>query len=318
MTECLALLSRATLGRVGVSAGALPHVEPVHFRLVGEEVLMRVGRRTRLAIAAIDNVVAFEVDAFDTAGRTGWSIVVTGVARRVDEPHLIEDPDSLDVPSWTTDTGDCVLAISTDVIAGERILPPAYEHAGPVTDRRGTAEILGIDECWALLAAEEVGRLAVIRGDTPLVMPINYAVDGRTILFRTDPGTKFHQGQRSKVSFEIDGLDHASQFGWSVVATGFIAEITADDGAVFARRRAARHPVVGRRQEAPHDAPRSDVGHGTPGRSCDGWSARRHLHLSIQRGMVVPTERCPDRLSADRQRTFDPSQHAYSGRTMVA
>ena len=137
--------------------------------------------------------------------------------------------------SWTTDTGECVLAISTDVIAGERIFPPAYEHAGPATDRRGTAEILGIDECWALLAAEEVGRLAVIRGDTPLVMPINYAVDGRAILFRTDPGTKFHQGPRSKVSFEIDGLDHASQFGWSVVATGHPHEITPDDGDAFAR-----------------------------------------------------------------------------------
>jgi nitroimidazol reductase NimA-like FMN-containing flavoprotein (pyridoxamine 5'-phosphate oxidase superfamily) len=233
--ECLALLSRATLGRIGVSAGALPHVEPVHFRLVGDEVLMRVGRRSRLDIAATDNVVAFEVDAFDAVSRTGWSIVVTGVARRVDEPEAIEALASLAVPQWATDNGECVLAISTDVISGERVHPPDFEQAGHRADRLGTAEVLGVDECWSLLAAENVGRLAVIRGDTPLVTPINYAVDGRTIVFRTDPGTKFHQGPRSKVAFEIDGLDHAAQHGWSVVAVGFLNEVTPDEAAALAR-----------------------------------------------------------------------------------
>ncbi len=243
--ECLDLLRRASLGRIGVSSGALPHVEPVHFRLVGDDVVLRVGQRTRLDIAATDNVVAFEVDSFDSRSRTGWSVMVTGVARRLDDPSMLEAVDASDLPPWSTEAGECVLAISTDVVNGERIGPSA--DPTPVrTDRWGSAEVLSLDECWALLAADEVGRLAIIRGDTPVVTPINYVVDDGTIVFRTDPGTKFHQGPRSKVSFEIDGLDHVTQSGWSVIATGFLDEITEYDTAVFDRvRRLEIQPWAG-------------------------------------------------------------------------
>jgi nitroimidazol reductase NimA-like FMN-containing flavoprotein (pyridoxamine 5'-phosphate oxidase superfamily) len=243
--ECLDLLRRASLGRIGVSSGALPHVEPVHFRLVGDEVVLRVGQQTRLDVAATDNVVAFEVDSFDPRSRTGWCVVVTGVARRLDDPKTLDELDAFDLPAWSTDIGECVLAISTDVVSGERIHPPA-DATSVRTDRWGSAEVLSLDECWALLAADEVGRLAIIRGDTPVVTPINYVVDDGTIVFRTDPGTKFHQGPRSKVSFEIDGLDHVTQSGWSVIATGFLDEITEYDAAVFDRvRRLQIQPWAG-------------------------------------------------------------------------
>jgi nitroimidazol reductase NimA-like FMN-containing flavoprotein (pyridoxamine 5'-phosphate oxidase superfamily) len=243
--ECLRLLSRATLGRIGVSAGALPHVEPVHFRLIENEVVLRVGHDTRLHIAATDNVVAFEVDAFDPVSRTGWSVVVTGVARRVDDPDVFDALDALALPRWSTQSGEGVLAISTDVIAGERIHPPA-PATPPRTDRFETAEVLSLAECWSLLDAAEVGRLAIIRGDTPLVTPVNFAVDDGTIVFRTDPGSKYHQGPRSKVSFEIDGLDHVSQTGWSVVAVGFLEEVTEYDTSDYERiREHGIHPWAG-------------------------------------------------------------------------
>jgi Pyridoxamine 5'-phosphate oxidase len=47
--------------------------------------------------------------------------------------------------------------------------------------------VLDRDQCLRLLADEVIGRLAVIAGNTPAIFPVNYALDGDTIVFRTDP-----------------------------------------------------------------------------------------------------------------------------------
>ncbi|HET9757204.1 MAG TPA: pyridoxamine 5'-phosphate oxidase family protein [Candidatus Limnocylindrales bacterium] len=103
--------------------------------------------------------------------------------------------------------------------------------------------VLDRDHCLRLLATDEVGRLAVIAGNTPVIFPVNYALDGDTIVFRTDPGTKLDHGPRARASFEVDSFDHASRAGWSVVATGRLEEVTPYDAATFDRvRRLAIDP----------------------------------------------------------------------------
>src|SRR5512145_3366853 len=57
-------------------------------------------------------------------------------------------------------------------------------------DRHGWVEHLGVDECWRLLAATPVGRVGVIVDSGPEIYPVNHAVDGRSIVFRTDSGNK--------------------------------------------------------------------------------------------------------------------------------
>jgi len=104
-------------------------------------------------------------------------------------------------------------------------------------------QVLDHDQCLRLLANEEIGRLAVIAGNTPAIFPVNYALDGATIVFRTDPGTKLDHGPRARASFEIDSFDHARRAGWSVVATGRLEEVTRYDAATFDRvRRLAIDP----------------------------------------------------------------------------
>ena len=45
-------------------------------------------------------------------------------------------------------------------------------------------------ECLRLLAARPIGRLAVITAEgLPMIVPVNYVLDGETVLFRTDVGT---------------------------------------------------------------------------------------------------------------------------------
>ena len=94
-----------------------------------------------------------------------------------------------------------------------------------MTDRNSGLEILSRDECLELLAGEEVGRLAVVDGLHPRIFPVNYAMDGDTIVIRTAPGTKLTFGTRSPVCFEIDHYDRAGREGWSIVVDGMLQEV---------------------------------------------------------------------------------------------
>ena len=98
-------------------------------------------------------------------------------------------------------------------------------------------EILGRDECLRLLATDDLGRLAVVVANTPLVVPVNYALDGDAVVFRTDPGTKFDRGPWARASFEVDSFDRHERRGWSVVATGRLEEVTPFDADTFERVR---------------------------------------------------------------------------------
>ena len=53
---------------------------------------------------------------------------------------------------------------------------------------------LSPDECWEMLRGEEFGRLAFRLVDEVHITPINYAVDGDTLLFRTAEGGKLLSG----------------------------------------------------------------------------------------------------------------------------
>jgi len=94
------------------------------------------------------------------------------------------------------------------------------------TDHTTQFERMGPEECLRLLEAEDVGRLAVIQGRVPVIFPVNYVLDGDSIVFRTAPGTKLAHGDGTLVAFEIDHLSREEREGWSVVVTGRLDEIT--------------------------------------------------------------------------------------------
>ena len=92
----------------------------------------------------------------------------------------------------------------------------------------GSARLTEIpfERCLALLREHNVGRLAVVVNDQPLIFPVNYALTGRSIVFRTDPGTKLHAAVGQRVAFEIDSADALYHDGWSVLVTGTAIEET--------------------------------------------------------------------------------------------
>lgn len=121
--ECLRLLAGATLGRIGLTTGALPAVLPVNFWFDGERILIRTGPGTKLAAATQDAVVAFEVDEMDAFWHTGWSVLVTGIAHHITDPRELEKMHDLPIPRWAPRGGGHVVAIEPELISGRRIEP---------------------------------------------------------------------------------------------------------------------------------------------------------------------------------------------------
>lgn len=84
-----------------------------------------------------------------------------------------------------------------------------------------TVEVLTREDCLALLRTASVGRLAVTVDDgAPLVVPVNYVLDGDVIVFRTAQGSKLDALHRRAVSFEVDFIDPFRRTGWSVLVQG--------------------------------------------------------------------------------------------------
>lgn len=121
--ECLRLLATASFGRVGVSLGALPVILPINFRLVGERIVFRTGRGSKLDAATRNAVVAFEVDDIEPFSHAGWSVAVTGEAREVTDADELGVLKAAHIPRWAPSDDGHVIAVSTTMISGRRIVP---------------------------------------------------------------------------------------------------------------------------------------------------------------------------------------------------
>jgi uncharacterized protein len=87
---------------------------------------------------------------------------------------------------------------------------------------------LTVEECWELLEVEQLGRLAYRLVDEVHLVPINYVVDARTLLFRTGSGNKLLAAAlHTDVAFEIDWYDDTS--AWSVVVRGTLRRLGEDE-----------------------------------------------------------------------------------------
>ena len=75
------------------------------------------------------------------------------------------------------------------------------------------------EQCWERLRSQELGRLVTHVGDVLDIFPVNFVVDGESLLFRTAPGSKlFELTVQDEVLFEVD--DHTDTDAWSVIVRG--------------------------------------------------------------------------------------------------
>src|SRR5437763_13063809 len=87
--ESRALLAEGRVGRVAVTADALPVIAPVNYVVDGSSIVFRTKRDGMLARACDDAVIAFEIDEVAADGSGGWSVNVVGIASLVsDSEHV--------------------------------------------------------------------------------------------------------------------------------------------------------------------------------------------------------------------------------------
>lgn len=125
--QCLDLLRTREIGRVSTSLRALPVVLPVTYTLDGDTIVFRTGVGTKFYAATRNAIVAFEIDDFDEATRSGWSVMVVGEASEITDPDDLRRARDLPLDPWigNGDALDRYIRIPVVHVSGRRIRTPA-------------------------------------------------------------------------------------------------------------------------------------------------------------------------------------------------
>jgi uncharacterized protein len=87
---------------------------------------------------------------------------------------------------------------------------------------------LSRERCFLLLGRSVMGRLAYCAESRPRIYPLNFALHGDAIVFRTAAySTLGTEIDGREVAFEVDEVDGDAGHGWSIVVSGQ-AEIVSD------------------------------------------------------------------------------------------
>ncbi|MFE2870700.1 helix-turn-helix domain-containing protein [Embleya sp. NPDC059259] len=149
----------------------------------------------------------------DIARRTGlpgtWVHSVESAATAPSAPGLSRLADALE-----TTVDDLLSAPSAGFT--HRIPPrPPGRDAGP---GRELVEMTD-EECQAHLQLQLVGRIAALEGPEPFVVPVNYVMLGRDVMFCT-AADAMPARVEGPVLFEVDDIIDAAKIGWSVLIRG--------------------------------------------------------------------------------------------------
>ena len=120
--ECLDLLAREPVGRMGVVVAGQPLIFPVNFALDGNMVVLRTDPGTKLHGARNGSVV-FECDGIDSTYHTGWRVIVQADAEEVRDPLEVARLERLPLGPWGPGPKAVWLRLRARSITGRRIPP---------------------------------------------------------------------------------------------------------------------------------------------------------------------------------------------------
>ena len=125
--QCWELLQAGGIGRLGYSGRFGPMIQPLNFEVQDKAIYFRVaqhgptGEDLRTGIANADYRVAFEVDDFDAASRSGWSVLVQGDVHPMDSEDERASVAQICVESWVAGPRELFLRITPAHISGHRV-----------------------------------------------------------------------------------------------------------------------------------------------------------------------------------------------------
>ena len=107
-----------------------------------------------------------------------------------------------------------------------RALPNRESPAPEPGAHERSLRTLSPAECFDLLEPGGIGRVGFTSADGIMMLPVNFALTEKTIIFRTAPDTLLALYSAAQVSFEADRLDEALHAGWSVLVQGRAHQVT--------------------------------------------------------------------------------------------
>jgi nitroimidazol reductase NimA-like FMN-containing flavoprotein (pyridoxamine 5'-phosphate oxidase superfamily) len=120
--QCLALLARAHIGRLAlITPEEWPAIFPMDFVLHDGRLFLRSGPGQKLYHLARNNRVCFETEGDDGGFR--WSVVVRGVARRLDRDDEIEASGVLSLVSTSPTSKYDFIEITPVAVTGRSFRP---------------------------------------------------------------------------------------------------------------------------------------------------------------------------------------------------
>ena len=102
----------------------------------------------------------------------------------------------------------------------------AQNVTGHDTERDAAFVVLPADECRKLLATRQLGRIGLAGGPFPLILPVNYVLDGDAVVIRTDSPKITAAADHTRVAFEVDDVDERTRSGWRVLVQALAEEVT--------------------------------------------------------------------------------------------
>jgi nitroimidazol reductase NimA-like FMN-containing flavoprotein (pyridoxamine 5'-phosphate oxidase superfamily) len=119
--QCLELLRGATIGRVVLSIDCIPAALPVNLAVVDEDVVFFTDTGSKLDAVIEGQVVSIEADEIDLMYRTGWSVLVTGVAELVNDQEEIEWANSR-IQAWAPGPHRFLVKVPATMTSGRRLM----------------------------------------------------------------------------------------------------------------------------------------------------------------------------------------------------
>jgi hypothetical protein len=117
--ESLKLLDQVTIGRIVYTVRALPATVPVRHVVDNGMVVVR----THVGAECAGSVVAYQADHLGEDGNGGgWTVTVTGVARRVLDPEELAAYEQLLTPLVAAE-GVETIRIYPEIVTGYRLVP---------------------------------------------------------------------------------------------------------------------------------------------------------------------------------------------------
>lgn len=121
-SECERLLGLAEIGRVALISAGEPLILPVNYRFDEGIVVFRTATGEKLDAMVLRSPVAFQIDGWYPATRTGWSVLVRGSAEEVYNEQETAALEALGLVGWVPDVQPTVwVRIRPHDITGRRI-----------------------------------------------------------------------------------------------------------------------------------------------------------------------------------------------------